>query len=191
MGSPYLCGNEHLGPWPLPTADPATPLLAGYHPLGGLQDHGVQYNNGFLELYRRTDKDDWRYPPLNGFTTTVEGQTITADITPKTLEFGDLVDRFGPPSGRFLSPAGVLFAERALPPDALNPVGDEHHVDYHCYEVRDDITVEAGSARPWFDQPGGGAQYRSADHRVSELLDLGLLWEIAEDICASQAAAES
>jgi hypothetical protein len=72
---------------------------------------------------------------------------------------GTVMDRFGHPGGAYLSPEGVPFAERALPPDsAFKP--------YYQYVVDDPSKlppgwrIEQSQAAPWFHQPGGGTQYR-------------------------------
>jgi hypothetical protein len=94
---------------------------------------------------------------------------------------GTVVDRFGSSQGSYLSPNGVPFAERALPPEsALKP---------YCQYVVDDPTklppgyhIEQSQAAPWFHQPGGGTQYRiigpdGKDAPVDALLESGYLKE--------------
>lgn len=63
-----------------------------------------------------------------------------------------MIDRYGGPGGKFLSPAGTPFEQRALAPHSeLEP--------YHKYQVLKSFSVQAGEIAPWFDQPGGGTQY--------------------------------
>ena len=71
-----------------------------------------------------------------------------------TLSPGTQIDRFGQPTGGFLSPAGTPFGDRALPAASYN-------AGYHVYEVAKPIGgVRAGPAKPWFNQPGNGTQYQ-------------------------------
>ena len=71
-----------------------------------------------------------------------------------TLSPGTQIDRFGKPTGGFLSPTGTPFGERALPADSYN-------ADYYVYEVKKPIHgVRSGPAEPWFNQPGNGTQYQ-------------------------------
>ena len=65
------------------------------------------------------------------------------------------LDRYGPDSGNFLSPAGTPYWQRSLPPDT-NPN------DYHVYEVIKPLPVQSGQIAAWFGQPGGGVQHYTA-----------------------------
>lgn len=62
---------------------------------------------------------------------------------------GNFVDR-----GTFVSPEGVPFQNRPLPPDSLIK-------PYNVYEVKEPIPVKSGlgPASAWFGQPGGGTQH--------------------------------
>ncbi|WP_067781424.1 TNT domain-containing protein [Actinomyces vulturis] len=88
----------------------------------------------------------------------------------KTLEPGELIDRYGFPGGKHVSPKGVAFEQRALPPDT-------NLTNYHVYEVVNLFQVEESIVAPWFGQPGGGIQYR-LNESVKELLDYNFLREI-------------
>ena len=96
----------------------------------------------------------YRWPPDDGF---------AAPLVRETLAAGTMLDRFGPTSGRFLSPRGASYESRALPYqcDASS---------YHVYRVDVPLTVRTGTAEPWFDQPGGATQYKT-DETVQALLD--------------------
>jgi len=88
-----------------------------------------------------------------------------------TLSPGDRIDRFGKPTGGFLSPAGTAFGARALPASTYN-------AGYHVYEVQKPINgVRAGPAEPWFNQPGNGTQYQ-LPLSVQSHLNAGELVEI-------------
>ena len=58
---------------------------------------------------------------------------------------------------------GTPFEMRSLPAESIyNP--------YHRYEVVEPIKVQAGKVAPWFDQPGGGTQYRHPE-AILDLLE--------------------
>jgi hypothetical protein len=102
--------------------------------------------------YRFPDNDGFKGPP----------QEVT-------LAPGTLIDRYGQPGGRFLSPAGTPYEARALPYDRAK-------MDYYRYEVVKPLAVKAGEIVPWFDQPGGGTQYVTAIS-VGQLVTDGYLRE--------------
>lgn len=104
----------------------------------------------------------YRFPPNDGF------KDPPQDLT---LAPGTMIDRYGQPGGRFLSPVGTSYEARALPYDKAK-------MDYHVYEVRRPLPVKAGEAVPWFDEPGGGTQYMTAVP-VARLIDDGSLAEMA------------
>jgi filamentous hemagglutinin len=73
--------------------------------------------------------------------------------TVETLQPGYLIDRFGEVAGKFVSPLGVPFGNRALPNGNLTK-------PYSKYEVLKPINdVPTAKALPWFGQPGGGTQH--------------------------------
>jgi hypothetical protein len=79
-----------------------------------------------------------------------------------------LVDRFGEEFGHFMSPGGAPFAQRALPPSALNATqGDPFPDGYHVYIILRPIVVKAGPIAPWFAQPGYGIQFLMPDSILS------------------------
>ncbi|HLY55373.1 MAG TPA: TNT domain-containing protein [Stellaceae bacterium] len=102
----------------------------------------------------------YRWPADDGFAATPVRQTLAA---------GTMLDRFGPTSGRFLSPQGASYESRALPYQC-NPSS------YHIYRVDAPLPVRAGTAEPWFDQPGGATQYET-DETVQALLDQHVIEE--------------
>ncbi|MBO1512691.1 T7SS effector LXG polymorphic toxin [Metabacillus bambusae] len=93
------------------------------------------------------------WPPNNGF----EGKPIKIEI-----ERGTVIDRYGAPSGTFVSPAGIPYEQRAL---ALH--SDE--APYHKYEILEPFGVESGKIAPWFDRPGGGTQYYTGNIKVIDI----------------------
>jgi Tuberculosis necrotizing toxin len=147
-GDHHLCGIERLGPWPLPARAPMARLLQGYTPLGSspASEFQLRWSNG---------TKGWRNPPFHGFAIERFPSFTLIVRTPLWVGKGQYVDRFGPAEADLLSPAGVPFAKRSLPPDTLNDAPRT----YHCYRVDRAFKVMAGPARPWFGQPGKGRQY--------------------------------
>ena len=88
----------------------------------------------------------------------------------KVLEPGTRIDRYGYESGRYVSPAGTPYEQRALAP------GTEKK-PYKVYEIVKPVEVQAGKIAPWFDEPGGGTQY-VFDESIADLLEKGILKEV-------------
>ncbi|WP_124949928.1 glycohydrolase toxin TNT-related protein [Sulfuriferula thiophila] len=103
-------------------------------------------------------KPQSKYPPNRGFS----GKPETV-----TLPSGTLLDRYGSPNGTFASPAGTPFSARSLPESSAN-------APLTTYQVVEPIEVQAGTAAPWFGQPGGGVQYE-LPNTIQQLLDSGQL----------------
>jgi Tuberculosis necrotizing toxin len=163
-------GGAHIPVEPLPEVpEPLphdSPSFDGYHSV----DPGPEftYPDGSL-----------RYPDdsLPGHVYAVPGTVSEAH-----LPAGTIVDRFGFPGGGWLGADGVPFAERSLPPDsAFKP--------FYRYVVDDPTAlppgwqVEQSQAAPWFNQPGGGMQYRIIDEfgdtaSVQDLVNSGYLKRI-------------
>ena len=83
------------------------------------------------------------YPPNDGFSGTPESVTLPAGTT---------VERYGSPNGRYVAPVGTPPEALSLPPDKVGTSPD-------YYALLAPIEVQAGTAAPWFNQPGGGTQY--------------------------------
>jgi hypothetical protein len=71
---------------------------------------------------------------------------------PAVLRPGEQIDRFGHGFGRFTSPAGEPYAQRALPDSNLD-------AGYHRYEVVRDLPAWRGDIAPAMNQAGGGTQH--------------------------------
>jgi len=103
------------------------------------------------------------FPPNRGFADTPERMT---------LQPGTIIDRYGSPDGRFVSPQGVPAVARSLPSGAANsPV--------NTYQVLKPFDVYGGPAAPAFNQPGGGMQYE-LNSSVQELVEQGYLGIVTE-----------
>jgi Tuberculosis necrotizing toxin len=86
------------------------------------------------------------------------------------IETGKLIDRYGGPGGTFLSPEGIPYPQRALP-------YEQSKMSYHRYQVEKPLTAATGPIAGWFDQPGGGVQYKTSKP-VQQLIDEGVLKEL-------------
>ncbi|WP_030543028.1 TNT domain-containing protein [Streptomyces albus] len=147
----YYLGDWRFGPRHLPHHGPIGRMLRGYDRLGGLSPER------FLACYWNEPTAGWWYPDPDGWVL-VNGRPLKIGIE---LRAGQKVDLFGSGFGNFLAPAGTPFAERAIPPSNLNTIDPRYPFGYHLYEVAEPFTVEAGPARAWFGQPGGGLQYKT------------------------------
>ncbi|KAL8283482.1 hypothetical protein RQP46_005585 [Phenoliferia psychrophenolica] len=128
-------------------------------------------------LRRWTDVNgSWVFPGIAGFSPNLEKQPIAGNMS---LPVGTRVDRFGYEGGRYVSPAGTPYVQRALPPQNLDtPTGDPRYpYNYRVYEVQKAIVVLAGPIAPWFGQPGGGVQYMTYSN-ISRLLRGGYLRQL-------------
>lgn len=119
-------------------------------------------------LEAKGGEGEWAWPEGHGAELGTEA--------PQILEEGQILDRFGTPGGRFLSPDGATWGERSLPPDSVleEPLGE-----YHRYQVLKPFEVTQGTAAPAFEQHGGGVQYMS-QQGVRALIDNGYLRELLE-----------
>ena len=100
-----------------------------------------------------------------------EGRVPDTVKSDQIIEQGTIIDRYGNPYGRYTSPTGTPFEQRALPyennPDA-----------YHQYEVLKPIeNVTSSEIAPAFDMPGGGIQYE-LPNSIKNLIRDGFLKEI-------------
>jgi Tuberculosis necrotizing toxin len=108
---------------------------------------------------------------------------------PCGLDPGLIVDHFGQESGSYLYADGTPFAQRSLPPSALNTTDLAFPYGYHRYEVVRPFTVRAGRTAPAFGQPGGGLQLKVDAELLAErpplatirwLLRVGYLRRVAQ-----------
>ena len=106
----------------------------------------------------RTADGQLRWPPNDG----------CADAPVKeTLPPGTTIDRYGSDFGRFFAVPGTSFEARALPydPGAL---------PYKVYVVRQPLPVEECKIAAWFDEPGGGEQFKAAEP-AAQLVNEGVI----------------
>ncbi|WP_196598131.1 TNT domain-containing protein [Pectinatus frisingensis] len=93
--------------------------------------------------------------------------------TPKdvTLQPGARIDRYGTESGYFVSPEGTPYSQRALAPESESKA-------YTVYEIVKPIDALGGEIAPWFDQVGGGIQFRFSS-TIEKLRAGGYIREVA------------
>jgi len=101
-----------------------------------------EYEQAKAANWKRPDGSTW-WPPNDG----AAGTPVKA-----TLPEGTPLDRFGSENGSFLSPQGASFESRAMPGLPNAPANN--------YLVTKPLPVEQATIAPWFDQPGGGIQYK-------------------------------
>lgn len=108
---------------------------------------------------------DWeKYAPNGGY---IKDSILTG----QTIETGTIIDRYGNQYGRYTSPVGVTYEQRALP-YIENPNA------YHQYEVLKPIdNVTIGIIAKAFNQIGGGLQYELPTS-IKQLIEDGFLKEI-------------
>ena len=126
-------------------------------------EQGVAYTPG-KKGEARFYGDDGRpiYPSNDG----AVGVIVTI-----TLPAGDVLTRYGKPTGRYVSPDGITFEQRSLPSTTSEG-------DFHVYCVDRSIDgVQKGKIAPWFGRVGGGIQYKLPD-RIVHLMEASFLHEL-------------
>ena len=91
---------------------------------------------------------DWQKQAPNNGAVPGTQQTVT-------VQTGSVLDRFGPRTGEYMSPAGTPYDARALPPG-------KQAEPYEQYQVLRPFTVTQEKIAPAFGQDGGGVQMRAS-----------------------------
>jgi len=125
----------------------------------------------FQRQYATAKATGWRWPNKGWpYDNGAVGPKTIRPLDPDTP-----LDRFGPETGGFMSPAGDTFPMRAM-----RPGGDS--APPNLYTSKPGLMVEEAEIAPWFDQPGGGKQYRLIDpagieprYSVEKAIDDGYL----------------
>lgn len=74
--------------------------------------------------------------------------------------------------GSYVSPVGTPYEMRSLAPGTeLKP--------YKVFEVVKPVSGQGSVISPWFDQPGGGLQFK-LNNSIQELLDSGRIIEVTK-----------
>ena len=139
-------------------APPTDEFIAGL-----AAEQGVAYTPG-KKGEARFYADDGRpiYPSNDG----AVGLIVTV-----TLPSGDVLTRYGKPTGRYVSPDGMTFEQRALP---ITTSEGDFHV---CCVERPIDGVQKGKIAPWCGRLGAGIQYKLPD-RIVNLMEASMLREV-------------
>jgi hypothetical protein len=132
----------------------------------------------FEARYIKAD-GEFRYPDNSG---AVLGRRLHfTDVAEFQKHYGDVLDRFGG-DGKYFSPDGTPFEERALPPSSL---GDPYVRVRLTGQLPPNWKIEVSEVAPAFGRDGGGLQIRILDAegtamRMSVLRDLGIVRRIGD-----------
>lgn len=110
-------------------------------------DFRSEYAAARAANWKKPNGDTW-WPPNDG----AVGKPVRTTIDPTTSGPPTTVDRFGGEHGSYLGKPGDSFSARALPGEPSGPP--------NVYKIDKPTHVEQAEIAPWFDQPGGGTQYK-------------------------------
>jgi len=161
-GTPQMNGakpnpaSPKSAPGNAPAASPSGPSPARYK----YEASTGQFRD--LQTGRFVSPRDLPWPGNSGFASSTRG----------TLKPGTVVDRYGPPTGRYAGQPGATASRRGMAP------GTEE-LPYRKYRVVKPVEVETGPAAPVseFGAEGGATQYMF-DEPINELLKQGVLVEV-------------
>ena len=80
------------------------------------------------------------------------------------LKKGDIICRYGAPTGKNTTAPKCSYEELSLPYDV-------NTISYHEYALMTDIVVTEGVVYPWFGRKGGGIQYHHKNKITYELME--------------------
>jgi hypothetical protein len=126
---------------------------------GGTPD---QYFDKYTSGFDDYGQPNWNWPNETG---AVEGSE-----SPRELQPGTILDRYGTDQGKYMSPRGTSYPERALPASSLGG-------EYHQYKVVRPFTAIEGRTAAAFGEPGGGIQFRT-DQKIAQLVKDRYLEEV-------------
>lgn len=112
--------------------------------IGGITGAGAGYKNALENGMNPWNGKIDRYPVNNGF----DGKPSLTILESETI-----IDRYGSKHGKFTAPEGTPFNQRSLHPTDINKT-------FNTYKVIKPIPALKGNAVPWFNQKGGGIQYK-------------------------------
>jgi hypothetical protein len=118
------------------------------------------------------EKPQITWPPNDGCAAPPRAQSLTP---------GQMIDRFGSDTGTFFSPRGASFRSRAVPYVCSQ-------MDYRVYRVVKPIAVKSCKAAPWFNEPGGAVQVKTAEP-ASKLVASGMIEQVSYAAGGSSGAA--
>ena len=144
----YFDSDPRLGPARLPVTGNVGAELSGYLPhrrpeRGAVPGHllGPAANAG---------QGGWLYPPDDGYVVGPKGRAEHFSFPwaghDRSSFPGQDIDRFGSEYGTFLSPEGIPYGARSIPPQSLDGI-PAAACDYHRYRVIKRFTVDPGRSR--------------------------------------------
>lgn len=104
----------------------------------------------------------WNKKPKTGKTDPNTDGFLNGNYIDTKLKKGEVIDRYGGNNGTFFGEEGTPIPNRAMAPDS-------DFSNYNVYKVTDEIPVQKGEIAPWFDQPGGGIQYKLDPNFVTKI----------------------
>jgi RHS repeat-associated protein len=118
----------------------------------------ISNENGFVDVSNRREFGIKNYPPNNG--------AVSGTENLEYLQEGVKIDRYGSLNGTYASPSGTPLELRSLPPSNSGVL--------NSYEVIKPFPVQSSTISPWYNQPGGGIQYKLPKN-INWLLENGFL----------------
>ena len=92
-------------------------------------------------------------------TASSSGPTASPSKRPSPCVSASRSTATGASSGAFLAPFGILYSQRAIPPQSLDNTTTPATCNYRAYKVLKEFRVDGGPIAPVFGQPGKGLQY--------------------------------
>jgi hypothetical protein len=148
-----------------------------------VQMNKLEYSQDSCKLITDHEKINW--PKNNGCDSSGERKVLIVPRNYKGIKgnniiFLHLIDRFGPPTGKFFGDAGVTWKERSLPWFQNNTSCEEKFdkfiksTEYNQYIVLKPFDAYTCTIAPAFGVEGGAQQYRT-DMTVQELVSGGFI----------------
>ena len=104
----------------------------------------INKETGVVDVSKNPDFGIKNYPPNNG--------AVRGTENLEYLREGTKIDRYGSLNGTYASPSGTPIELRSLPPSNSGGL--------NSFEVLKPFPVQSSTIAPWYNQPGGGIQYK-------------------------------
>jgi hypothetical protein len=135
-----------------PTASEIFPEASDYGDLS-MDEFNDQFVDEHGDLIYPDEDDPSKPYAVPGTAHVLSPEEILQRLHDQTL------DRIGHPGGKWLSPEGTPYDERALAPGSLEREYHRYTVDANA-GLPEGWQIEESVVEPWFGQPGGGIQYK-------------------------------
>lgn len=100
--------------------------------------------SGVVDVSKKPNFGIKNYPPNNG--------AVNGTENLEYLQPGAQIDRYGSLNGTYASPSGTPLELRSLPSSNSGVL--------NSFEVLKPFPVQSSTIAPWYNQPGGGIQYK-------------------------------